>query len=71
VPALTALLDRALADPAREDLAAQALAGVIAIGVSSIHRGAAMAAIRRAATSGSGEAAETASSYLRLHGGTQ
>lgn len=65
VPALIELLERILTDKALENVAYQALIGIINTGLASPYQDLAMTAIQQAARQGQGSVQETASEYLR------
>lgn len=68
VPPLTAILHRFAKDPRKEHLAYQALIGILNIGMTAPEsRQQSLALVREAATSGCGEVADTARSYLRAN----
>lgn len=65
VPALIELLERILTDKAQENVAYQALIGIINTGLASPYQDLAVTAIQQAARQGQGSVQETASEYLR------
>jgi hypothetical protein len=64
VPALIELLERVLTDKAQENVAYQALIGIINTGLASPYQDLAITAVQQAARQGQGRVQETASEYL-------
>ena len=67
VPYLTKFLYEIVEDPKQENLAYQALIGIINIGTKSVYKNSSMKAIRDASKQGHGQVVETAMSYLSLY----